>query len=304
MYRLKHLVYGSALLLLSSCSDPLILADIEQKYSSPASRRVPVMGMNVHYRDEGEGPIVLLLHGTGSSLHTWDAWNAELKERFRLIRLDLPGCGLTGPRPDGAYEVEDDVAFLKNFLSQLGIRQAHWVGSSLGGRIAWEYSLRYSNQVSSLTLINALGYPQAQWPPAIQLARYPIIDTLMARFLPKAVFKTSLRDIYDQSFSIDDALVDRYYELAHLLGNLQAFTDRVKARLDRDSARVSDIKRPTLVIWGESDRYFPVASAYRFHKDIAGSQLVIFPGVGHLPMEEAPIASANAFRDFILTNSL
>lgn len=303
MHQLKRLVYGSAFWLLAACSDPLTLEDIDQKYMNSASLRMRLMGMNVHYRDEGSGPAVVMIHGTGSSLHTWDAWVAEMAGSFRFIRVDLPGCGLTGPRSDRAYEIQDDVAFMKAFLSRLNLRHAHWVGSSLGGRIAWDYALQYPEQVKTLTLIDALGYPQVEWPPAIQLAQYPVIDTIMANFLPRAVFKASLRDLYHKNFFISNELVDRYYELALREGNLQAFTDRVKATLDQDSSRMPEIKRPTLIMWGEEDRYFPVASAHRFHKDIEGSALVVFPGVGHLPMEEAPLASANAFLDFVRSGS-
>jgi pimeloyl-ACP methyl ester carboxylesterase len=302
MRRTTHWFYVSAILLsvfLSACDQRTDLATIEQKYANAASRSIELQGMRVHYRDEGAGQVLVLLHGTGSSLHTWDAWVEQLAGRYRVIRMDLPGSGLTGPRPDRAYEVAADITFLADFLDGLEIRQAHLVGSSLGGRIAWEYALRNPEGVASLTLISALGYPQERWPPAIELAQLPVIDRIMATHIPRFVFKTSLKDIYHENFRIDDALVDRYYELALREGNLQAFTDRVKARLDQDSHLIPQIRTPSLILWGESDRYFPVSSAWRFHEDIPGSRLVVFPNVGHLPMEEIPQASAAALIEFL-----
>lgn len=286
-------------LLLSGCAQGPDLERLKAKYTNTDSRWIEVMGMSVHYRDEGQGPVLVLLHGTGSSLHTWDEWTAILKARFRVIRPDLPGSGLTGPHPQRRYEVSDDVAFLREFLTALQLSKVHLIGNSLGGRIAWDYALSDPDTVTSLTLINALGYPQESWPPAIRLAQVPVIDQLMATTLPRFIFRQSLGDIYHPDFPLDDARVDRYYELAQREGNLQAFTDRVKARLDEDSERIRALRTPTLILWGEQDRYFPVSHAHRFHADIAGSRLTVFPSVGHLPMEEVPLASAEALMAFL-----
>ena len=121
-------------------------------------------GNRVHYRDEGVGVPVVLIHGTASSLHTWDQWVQHLKPSYRVIRLDLPGFGLTGPDRAHRYEIEDDVALLTAFLARLEVEKVHLAGSSLGGRIAWQLALENPEKVSSLTLVNALGYPQEKWP--------------------------------------------------------------------------------------------------------------------------------------------
>ncbi|MAM87244.1 MAG: alpha/beta hydrolase [unclassified Hahellaceae] len=305
MFRLVKKLNVLALIIpASGCSSPASHTDIEAKYRNAQSQTVQVTGMKIHYRDEGSGEPILLLHGTGSSLHTWDQWASSLAPHYRVIRVDLPGSGLTEPHPAAAYEVADDVRFVHAFLEQLGVDKVHIAGNSLGGRIAWQFAVDHPEQTQTLTLLNALGYPQDSWPPAIQFAQYPVFDTLMASYLPRFAFTTSLRDIYHDKDLISDELVDRYYEISTLDGKREAFTQRVKARLDQDSALIPQVQVPALILWGEEDKYFPVKNAYRFHEDIAGSRLVVYQDVAHLPMEEVPRQSATDFEGFLREHPL
>jgi pimeloyl-ACP methyl ester carboxylesterase len=225
----------------------------------------------------------------------------ELSKQYRVIRMDLPGFGLTGPDQENRYEVEHDVAFLSGFLARLGLDRVHLVGSSLGGRIAWEYSLSHPSQAKSLTLINALGYPQERWPPAIALAQWPLVDKIMTQVSPRFLYETGLKEVYFNESQVTDAIVDRYYDLSRYPGNLDAFPRRVKARLDTDADKITLISVPTLILWGREDIYFPVENALRFHQDIKGSRIYVYSGVGHLPMEEAPTRSLTDFIKFIRT---
>ncbi len=287
------------LAILAACSDSMDKQSIEQKYTNEASRFVSIDGNRVHYRDEGAGEVIVLIHGTASSLHTWDQWSEALTRQYRVIRMDLPGFGLTGPDHSDRYEVDDDVHFLSEFLQTLRIEQAHLVGSSLGGRIAWQYALGFPQQVQSLTLMNALGYPQESWPPPIAMAQLPVMDTIMAHVSPRFMYEMGLKDVYHDEQMVDEALVDRYFELSRYPGNLAAFPKRVVARLDQDASLIPAIDVPTLILWGEEDQYFPVESAYRFQEDITGARLHVYPEVGHLPMEELPEASLADFVAFI-----
>lgn len=287
------------ILSLAACGFPHDRQWIENKYTDQASQFIQIDGNRIHYRDEGQGPVVILLHGTASSLHTWDAWAQHLKRQHRVIRMDLPGFGLTGPDHNHRYEVSDDVAFLSQFLHALNIESAHWVGSSLGGRIAWQYAVDFPEQVQSLTLMNALGYPQASWPPAIQMGQWPIMDTVMQHVSPRFMYETGLKDVYFNPDMVNAVLVDRYYELSRFPGNLKSFTQRVKARLDKDPQLIKHVSVPSLILWGEEDAYFPVENAHQFNADIQGSQLITYAHVGHLPMEEVPMQSVNDFIKFV-----
>lgn len=120
------------------------LNELKLKYANKDSSFMSVNGMDVHFRDEGNQsdsiPIVLI-HGTGASLHTFDVWADSLKQSKRVIRMDLPAYGLTGPFPDGNYSMTHYTAFLKDFLSALGIEHCVLAGNSLGGEIAWNFTL-------------------------------------------------------------------------------------------------------------------------------------------------------------------
>lgn len=285
--------------LLSACSSNFDKTVLIEKYSNQYSQFMNLQDMQVHYRDEGKGEVIVLLHGTASSLHTWDQWANRLVKNYRVIRLDLPGFGLTGPHPRDQYEVNNDVDFIQAFLSQLALDKVHMVGSSLGGRISWEYSLQHPEQVKTLTLINSLGYPQKAWPPAIQMAQWPVFDVLVANLSPRYMFDIGLKEIYFDKDIVTEDLIDRYYELAHFPGNMDAFPKRVKAKLDTQSNEIKNLTLPTLILWGEEDVYFPVMRALDFHRDIPHSTVITYDNVGHLPMEEVSEKSADDFLTFL-----
>ncbi len=100
------------------------------------------------------------VHGTGSSLYTWDAWAAALSSTHRVVRLNLPAFGLTGPRPDGDYRLDTYVAFLDRFASMLGLGNFALAGNSLGGAIAWRFAAAHPSEVSALILVDPGGYPR------------------------------------------------------------------------------------------------------------------------------------------------
>lgn len=294
--------------LLSACGEEYTAAWLEAKYTDKTSKFVTIDGNRIHYRDECESndenacdqrEVIVLIHGTSSSLHTWDNWTAELVKQYRIVRMDLTGSGLTGPDKKDRYEVKDDVAFISKLLQHLNVQHAHIVGSSLGGRIAWQYALDFPDQVSSLTLINALGYPQDSWPPGIEMGQWPVVDKLVASLSSKFMYRHGLEDVYFSRVLIGDELVDRYFELSQYPGNSDAFLKRVKARLDKDSYLITGVSVPTLVLWGDNDIYFPVSNAQRFKTDIKNSQIHTYSNVGHLPMEEVPELSLNHFLSFI-----
>jgi alpha-beta hydrolase superfamily lysophospholipase len=110
---------------------------LKAKYAGPPSKFVNIAGLKVHYRDEGQGVPLVLLHGAASSLFTWDGWTRELSTSYRVIRLDLPGFGLTGPNAAKDYSMAWHTRFLASFLDKLGVKECYLAGNSFGGHIAW-----------------------------------------------------------------------------------------------------------------------------------------------------------------------
>lgn len=284
------------------------LPDLKAKYGNPPSTYVQVGDMNVHYRDEGDEndsiPIILI-HGTGSSLHTFNFWAAELKSNHRVIRMDLPGYGLTGPFPERNYSIDSYVTFIDNFLKELEIKKCIIAGNSLGGRIAWNYAISYPNNVDKLILIDASGYPSnaKSIPIAFKVAQLPVIKNIFKFITPRFVAKSSIENVYADKSKVSEELVDRYFELTLRAGNRQAFIDRFKNKDDTSAYRnIHTIQQETLVLWGAEDLLIPVEKAYQFHNDLPNDTLVIMENVGHVPMEESPEESLNIVRSFLITN--
>jgi pimeloyl-ACP methyl ester carboxylesterase len=260
------------------------------RWGAPPSRFAAVDGMQVHYRDEGSGPAVVLLHGTSSSLHTWEGWAARLRQRHRVVRFDLPAFGLTGPSPARDYTIDAYVTFVDHMLDRLGVQRCVLGGNSLGGAIAWQYALAHPQRVQALILVDAGGYPLtgAGPPIAFRIARWPVIPTLLARLDPRALVEDGVRRSYGDPARIQPEVVDRYYQLALAPGNRRAFIDRMRSPVWGDGARIRELRVPTLVLWGARDRLIPVDAARRFGADIPGARVIVYDDLGHLPMEEDP----------------
>ena len=281
------------------------LENLKAKYAPAPSSFIEVDGMNVHYRDEGNAndsiPLVLI-HGTGASLHTFNAWAKELKKDYRVIRMDLPAYGLTGPFPDADYSIDNYVRFIKSFLSARGIEKCVLGGNSLGGNISWNFATQHHEMVDKLILIDASGYPTKvkSEPLAFKIPRMPVIKHVFKYITPRPVVRTSVENVYFDKSKVTDELVDRYFELTLREGNRTAFVDRIKSKNDSTAYRkIKSIKHPTLVLWGAEDYLVPVENAYRFHEDLANDTLVIIKNSGHVPMDESPAESVAAVISFL-----
>jgi pimeloyl-ACP methyl ester carboxylesterase len=314
----KIKVYGLVLfvlLLLAMASLASIWApdrsveDLLPRWAPSPSQFVLVDGMKVHFRDEGlrDDPMpLILIHGTSSSLHTWDGWTQALKEKHRVIRVDLPGFGLTGPTAAGDYRMQVYSSFVASLMDALRIQRAALVGNSLGGYVAWKTAVDFPDRVGKLVLVDAAGYSTTATsvPLGFKLAQIPMLSGLMGHVLPRSVIESSLRNIYADPSKINAELIDRYYELALRAGNRQALAARFTQNKPGEfETQIKDIKQPTLIIWGGLDRLIPPDNAQRFHSDIAKSRLVMFDKLGHVGHEEDPASTVAAAQVFLEMNA-
>jgi pimeloyl-ACP methyl ester carboxylesterase len=281
------------------------LEELKLKYVNAASSFIPVNGMEVHYRDEGKQtdsiPIVLI-HGTGSSLHTFDVWADKLKESNRVVRMDLPAYGLTGPFPDANYSMRNYSSFITDFLTALGIKKCVLVGNSLGGQIAWNFTIEEPNMVEKLILIDAAGYPKISKsePIAFKVAKLPVLNELLIYVTPRFLVRASVENVYYDTSKVTDVLVDRYFELTLREGNRQAFVDRINTSVDSVTYKqIKNIQQPTLILWGANDLLIPLENGYKFKKELPNNSMVILDDTGHTPMEERPVESLKPVVDFL-----
>lgn len=278
----------------------LSVAELAPAYAGGASQFLELEAATVHYRDEGAGPVLVLLHGTASSLHTWDGWARELGGDFRLVRLDLPGFGLTGPFRHRDYGTERYLELLDAFLGRLGIEKCFMAGNSLGGYFTWRYALYRPGRVEKLVLIDATGYPDMPHGGTLDLAKVPVLKTLLLRITPRFLFARALREVYADDSKVVPELVDRHFRLTLRAGNRQALADRMAVPRDGNVERLGELRQPALVMWGEQDAWVPVEWAHRFAADLPHAELVVYPDAGHVPMEEIPGPTARDARAFLL----
>ena len=288
------------ILITTNITKDIPLKDLKSEFKNESSRFAEVDGILVHYTDEGEGTPIILLHGTGASLHTWDLWAEKLKENYRVLRITLPGFGLSGPRLDKRYEIKDYVNLLDSFVELVGIEKFYLVGNSLGGSIAWLYTSFYDEKIKKLILINSSGFEMVEIPFVIRIARNNFLNFLVKKTSAKFLIKKSLKEVYYDDKLISKSTIDRYYKLNLREGNRQAFVDRALINYVDYTSRLKKIKSPTLILWGENDEWINVKYAQKFKSMIKDSRVSIMNRTGHIPMEEKPYESLKIMQDFLM----
>jgi len=264
-----------------------------EKYANEHSRFMVINNAMVHYRDEGEGEPLVMLHGAFSSLHTFDGWVEELKDKYRMIRLDLPGFGISGASVNHKYSITGYTNVLKVFLDRLGLEKVHLCGSSLGGWLSWEFALRFPDRVDRLVLIGSAGFlDEESIPLPFKMARMPFVNRVIRFAIPKPVFEVFLRQVYGDPNLITSELRNRYYDLFSREGNPEAFLALANGKYKDNTQHLKKIQHPTLILWGEKDRWLPVAQGYEFHRRLPNSEFIIYDDLGHIPMEEDPHETA------------
>ncbi len=278
--------------------------DLKKEYANKHSKFVKIDGKQVHYRDEGIGETIVLIHGTAASLHTWNDWTKELVKQFRVIRMDLPAFGLTGANKSRDYSIKSYTLFLHNFLTKLNLEKFYLVGNSLGGNIAWNYIAENPNKVEKLILVDASGLPTNKPQPWIfKMAKTPILNSLFLYVTPKIVIKNNIEQVYYDDAKISDKLITRYHKMALRKGNREAFIDRAKTDFKlgekANLKKLKSITTETLLIWGENDTWIPLDNGKRMDSLMQNSKLVVLKNTGHVPMEENPEESLKVFVEFL-----
>ena len=306
--KIKYAIYGFLFFVILIMSSVIYLdipvENLKKEYANEQSKFMDVNELQVHYREEGKGFPIVLIHGTASSLHTWNAWAKELKKTNRVIRLDLPAFGITGPNKDADYSIKGYTTFLHTFLEKLQLEKFHLAGSSLGGNIAWNYAAEHPTKVEKLILVAASGLPTYKPKPSIfKLAKIPVLSSLFLYVTPKILILKNLKEVYADDTKISDELVTRYHNMVLRVGNRQAFVDRAKADfkfdVKKNTNKLKRIQIPTLLIWGALDRWIPLDNGKRMDELIPNSKLVVIPNSGHVPMEEHPKESLKILKSFL-----
>ncbi len=276
-------------------------AALEKMYLRQAGDMLTVAGTQLHVRDDGprEAPAIILLHGFGSSLHTFEPWAESLKADYRVVRLDLPGSGLSPPDPTGSYTDARSAALLLVLMDQLGIGKATIAGNSIGGRIAWNMAADHPERVEKLVLISPDGFASPGFAYG-EKADVPAVMKAMRFTLPKSAIRPNLAASYGDPKRLNEATIKRYHDLMLAPGGRAALLARMEQTVLTDPAtRLPRIKAPVLLLWGRKDRLIPFSNSADYTKLLQDSRLVAFKDLGHVPMEEDPAQSLAPLREFL-----
>lgn len=276
--------------------------ELRAKYANEASQFIDLPGgATAHVRDQGnrQGPVLVLVHGSNASLHTWEPWVRVLGASYRIVTLDMPGHGLTGAVPGDDYSRAGMVAFTHEVMQKLGLAHYAIGGNSMGGGVAALYAETYPDEVSALILVDAAGIPRAaragdKVPLGFRLARLPVLNKLLLYVTPRAMFAEGLRKVFVDQSKVTEEMISLYYDLALYDGNRRATGIRFRLPFNDEATaeKLGDIRAPTLVLWGDKDGLIPVENAAEFERRIPGAKAIVYADVGHIPMEEVPEKSA------------
>jgi pimeloyl-ACP methyl ester carboxylesterase len=284
------------------------MKNLKLKYVNKESKFIEIecgkASCRIHYRDEGSGPVLLLLHGVCASLHTWDAWVETLKPYYRIIRFDIPGFGFSSIPENGGYDPEMGVEIIEKFVKKMGIEHFFLAGNSIGGFISWKYALKYPDRVDKLILIDAVGHNQ-ELPWIMSFASHPVIRPFARRIMPRFFFDMAARQVFGDPSKLTDQIKDRYFELSTTNGNRKAYVDffTVMRKLCHSKELpegMARIKPPLMVMWGTEDRWVPLKYFQLWKQIFPDATFKTYEGVGHTPMEEIPVQTADDARAFLM----
>lgn len=299
------LVWVAAIAVLTVVVSALLLyapdkprAELEAAYPGDY---LSVGGMRLRVRDTGphDAPSIILLHGFGASLDTWEPWAKSLSARFRVIRFDLPGFGLTGADPTGDYTDARSMQILLGLMDQLGLDRAGIIGNSLGGRIAWNFAALHPDRVSHLVLVAPDGFasPGFEYGKATDI---PLMMQALPFVAPRSMLRANLAGAYARPELLSETTVTRYRDMMLAPGVRPAILSRMSQTILSDPAPIlADIQTPTLLLWGESDGMIPITNAADYLRLMPNATLVRLPNTGHLPFEEDPAGSLPPVERFL-----
>ncbi|SMG12726.1 Pimeloyl-ACP methyl ester carboxylesterase [Marivirga sericea] len=296
------------ILILSFYKSDIQQSENHEKYFTTQSEYIEIDSNRLHVRIMGKGAPVLLIHGSFSSLHTWEIWQENLKNNFTTISVDLPGHGLTGPNPQGQYDTDYYAQILWQLIDKLDYDTIAIAGNSMGGQVAYKMALDIPQKVRQLILLNASGasmkadtadFKDENSFSVFSLLNHPVFSRLMTSMTPKFLFTMSMKQVYSDESKVTDHKIQRYYDLMLQTGNRQATLLRFKQRTPARFNELSSLRCPVLIMWGEHDNWIPVAHAYRFDRILPNSKLKVYPNAGHVPMEEIPLETASDAFSFL-----
>ncbi len=276
--------------------------ELEAKYAGTASRFMNVDGVRLHYRDEGEGPAILLLHANFGNLIGWDPWVEALKDSYRVVRMDFTSHGLTGPDPTGDYSLERTLELTEKFVDAVGLDRFSIAGTSMGGTIAIHYAYAHPDRIENLILLSP-GSLEGRDRKEGGRGEVPDAAYVLTYILPRALPEFMLEQGFGDDDKLTDELIDRWYDMWMREGQREAQLDRLRQYRAGDIEDIiRSLEAPTLLMWGEANTTADFEQSGEFLElleSVPSLKFIAYPGVGHMAVQEAGAATARDVRAFL-----
>ena len=260
------------------------------------AKTVDVNGQRFPYLVGGTGEPLVLVHGFTADKDTWGAVARHLTSKYTVIALDLPGFGDAARDPHASYSLDVQVENLRAFLHRMGLNPVHLGGSSMGGGVVALYAAKYPQEVASLWLIDAAATGEVTRSDLMRhydtTGEFPLLVQTLAQQLAKLALVFGRRQYIPHSLA---------YAMANEAKRDFDFHGQILKTIRDDipiEARYSGLQTPTLIVTGDQDRVVPPESVHTLARVFLHSQVKVMPGVGHLPMVEAPKAVAHDYLVF------
>jgi pimeloyl-ACP methyl ester carboxylesterase len=293
----------------------LAAATVLTYYSVPETFKEPLLALNrslsgleektqaidahtLHYLEGGRGESVLLLHGIFAEKDHWAEFARGLTDHYHVIAPDLPGYGESGRHAGRRYDYAMQVERLKQFMDTAGIARAHLAGNSMGGTIAALFAVRYPARVASLALIGAPHGISSEHPSEMDRLIGAGQAPLVARNAEE--FEAMLQLVFAERPFLPYPIraASESNAIAHAGSNRRLWDAQLKERYLLQE-HVGQVAAPTLALWGSQDKVFDVSGTRTLKTLLPAAQVHTLPGLGHLPMMEAPGETAWLYLDFL-----
>ena len=281
-------------------SDIISKEDAKKELSSPFSHFLKWRNAEIHYTDEGSGFPVLMIHGFGGSYTNFNDLTKLMKNKYRVVRIDLPGFGLSDFPQVKAKEdyITDYRNYLTFILDTLHLDSVYVIGNSMGGGVAWMMAADHPDKVRKLVLLDAAGYDTKNVAGKLLMFRFKSVRSIFDKGMPLFMSRSGMEHGYADDSKIDPAVVALNNKFTNREGNIQHMLKLALSAEFPDSSMITKVECPTLIIWGKEDKIIPLAHAEKFHRDIKNSRVIIYSPCGHMHMMELPERTATDVEKF------
>ena len=271
----------------------LPLPQIIAKYADADSHFIEIDDVRLHYKDQGAGPAVLLIHGSSGDLGDFDGWMSTLlAQHWRVVRIDLPGFGLSGPVPNGNYSIDHMQSLIDGLMDELGIERFALVGTSYGGPVAFRYAATRTDRVTGLVIMNSAGVEFGKQDVDAKTGEKKFYAASVSDTVSRDATALAIRRAFTDPSRISDAWIDRKVDFSNIVGRDREGALAIDQYVRGNPERVlAHVRASVLVFWGGANKALSQETADRFLAALthaAYREKAVQPGGGHMMHVEMP----------------